>query len=74
MAAVVSAVRERTIIFGHLLPSFLSYIIVSLTLAIPATACAMPPIPTPEQGLARRGDLRRSAYRTARPRVADRTA
>ena len=36
MAAVVSAVRERTIIFGHLLPSFLSYIIVSLTLAIPA--------------------------------------
>ena len=36
MAAVVSAVRERTIIFGHLLPSFLSYIIVSLTLAVPA--------------------------------------
>ena len=36
MAAVVSAARERTIIFGHLLPSFLSYIIVSLTLAIPA--------------------------------------
>ena len=36
MAAVVSAATERTIIFGHLLPSFLSYIIVSLTLAIPA--------------------------------------
>ena len=36
MAAVVSAATERTIIFGHLLPSFLSYVIVSLTLAIPA--------------------------------------
>ena len=36
MAAVVSAAPERAIIFGHLLPSFLSYIIVSLTLAIPA--------------------------------------
>ena len=36
MAAVVSAATERAIIFGHLLPSFLSYVIVSLTLAIPA--------------------------------------
>jgi peptide/nickel transport system permease protein len=35
MAAVVAAASERTIIFGHLLPSFLSYVIVSLTLAIP---------------------------------------
>ena len=35
MAAVVSAAGEGAIIFGHLLPSFLSYIIVSVTLAIP---------------------------------------
>ena len=35
MAAVVAAASERAIIFGHLLPSFLSYVIVSLTLAIP---------------------------------------
>ena len=35
MAAVVAAASERAIIFGHLLPSFLSYVIVSLTLAVP---------------------------------------
>ena len=35
MAAVVSSAPERVIIFGHLLPSFLSYILVSITLAIP---------------------------------------
>ena len=35
MAAVVAAASERSIIFGHLLPSFLSYVIVSLTLAVP---------------------------------------
>ena len=34
-AAVVAAASERAIIFGHLLPSFLSYVIVSLTLAVP---------------------------------------
>ena len=35
MAAVVAAASERAIIFGHLLPSFFSYVIVSLTLAVP---------------------------------------
>lgn len=35
MAAVVSSAPERVIIFGHLLPSFMSYILVSITLAIP---------------------------------------
>lgn len=35
MAAIVSSAPERVIIFGHLLPSFMSYILVSITLAIP---------------------------------------
>jgi peptide/nickel transport system permease protein len=35
MAAKVSAVPDRAIIVRHLLPSFLSYLIVSLTLSIP---------------------------------------
>ena len=35
MAAVAAAASARAIIFGHLLPSFLSYVIVSLTLAVP---------------------------------------
>ena len=33
--ARVAAASERAIIFGHLLPSFFSYVIVSLTLAVP---------------------------------------
>jgi len=35
MAARISGLRDRTIITAHLLPSFSSYLIVSLTLAIP---------------------------------------
>ena len=30
MAAVVSAASERAIIFGHLLPTFLSYVVLGL--------------------------------------------
>lgn len=35
MAAKISGASEKRIIAGHLLPSFLSYLIVSVTLAIP---------------------------------------
>ena len=35
MAAKIAGATERKIIIGHLIPSFLSYLIVSLTLAIP---------------------------------------
>ena len=35
MAATVAGAPSRSIIFRHLLPSFMSYIIVNLTLAIP---------------------------------------
>ena len=36
VSAVVSAAPRRAVIFRHMLPSFLSYILVSITLAIPA--------------------------------------
>jgi len=37
MAARISGVKESTIITSHLLPNFFSYLIVHLTLAVPAT-------------------------------------
>jgi len=36
MAAKIAGTREGKIIVGHLLPSFLSYLIIDLTLAVPA--------------------------------------